>query len=166
MTHPLGRLSLAAACAALALPALASTAVALVSAPTATPAVIHFQRESYQQLLSQLRNREVHAVVLHPTGDKAHIALDDGGHMTVTYSPAEEPRLAELVRASGSSFAVATSTHKATPVHHKLRYIAGGLLIVVILVVLVVLLIGRRRTLEEEGAGGEAASAPPPAGSG
>jgi hypothetical protein len=176
MTNPIRRLPLAVACAVLALLALASTAVALVSAPAPAPAqeptpapaptVIHFQRESYQQLLAQLRNREVHAVVLHPTGYKAHVSLDDGGHMTVTYAPAQEPRLAELVRASGSSFAVATSTHKVAPVHHKLRYIAGGLLIVVILVVLVVLLIGRRRELEEDGPphADEAPSAAPPAG--
>jgi hypothetical protein len=171
MSNQIRRLSLVVACAVLALGGLASTALALVAAPGVEPAtatVIHFQRESYQQLLAQLRNREVHAVVLHPQGYKAHISLDNGGHMTVTYAAAEEPQLAALVRASGASFAVATSTHKAAPVHHKLRYIAGGVLIVVIVIVLVVLLIGRRRALEEEGPtghGDEAASAPP-AGSG
>jgi hypothetical protein len=157
MSNPIKPLSVAAACAALALFAFAPT-------PPAAATVIHFQHESYQQLLAQLRNREVHAVVLHPQGYKAHVSLNDGGHMTVTYIPTEEPRLAALVRASGSSFAVATSTHKAAPVHHKLRYIAGGVLIVVILVVLAVLLIGRRRELAEEedpSPGGEAASPPP-----
>jgi hypothetical protein len=161
MSNPIRPLAVAATCAALALFALA---LAPTPAPAAT--VIHFQHESYQQLLAQLRNREVHAVVLHPKGYKAHVSLNDGGHMTVTYSPTEEPRLAALVRASGSSFAVATSTHKAAPVHHKLRYIAGGVLIVVILVVLAVLLIGRRRELVEEDEeppqGGEAATPPTP----
>ncbi len=133
--------------AALALALLGSAAAGSASAATVT--VIHFQHESYQQLLTQLRNREVHAVVLHPKGYKAHVSLDDGGHMTVTYIPAEEPRLAEAARAGGASFTVATSTHKAAPVHHKLRYIAGAVLIVVILVVLVVLLVGRRRELVE-----------------
>ncbi|HWX43723.1 MAG TPA: hypothetical protein VNY52_00205 [Solirubrobacteraceae bacterium] len=169
MSNPIRRLPLAAACAALALLVLAPTALALVSAPGAEPAAaaIHFQHESYQQLLTQLRNREVHAVVLHPKGYKAHVSLDNGGHMTVTYVPAEESRLAEEVRASGASFAVAASTHKAAPVHHKLRYIAGGVLIVVILIVLVVLLIGRRRALDEEGSGhGDGAASAPPAGSG
>jgi hypothetical protein len=170
MSNPIRRLSLVAACAALALGGLASTALALVAAPEGAPAatVIHFQHESYQQLLSQLHNREVHAVVLHPQGYKAHVSLNNGGHMTVTYVVAEEPQLAALVRASGASFAVATSTHKAAPAHHKLRYIAGGVLIVVILIVLVVLLIGRRRAIEEEGssAPGEEAASAPPAGSG
>jgi hypothetical protein len=158
MSNPIKPHPVVATCAALAL---------LAFAPTPSPAatVIHFQHESYQQLLAQLHNREVHAVVLHTKGYKAHVSLNDGGHMTVTYSPTEEPRLAALARASGSSFAVATSTHKAAPVHHKLRYIAGGVLIVVILVVLAVLLVGRRRELIEEdepSQGGEAATPPTP----
>jgi hypothetical protein len=147
MSNPIGRPVPVprAVCVALALALLGIAAAGPASAAT----VVHFQHESYQQLLTQLRNREVRAVVLHAKGYKAHVSLDDGGHMTVTYTPAEEPRLAEAARAGGASFAVATSTHKAAPVHHKLRYIAGGALIVVILVVLVVLLIGRRRELVE-----------------
>ncbi|MFI5004212.1 MAG: hypothetical protein ACHQE6_04290 [Solirubrobacterales bacterium] len=136
----------------------------LLSLAAATPALAtHFQQESYQELLAQLHHREVIAVVLHPQGYKAHASLSNGGHMTVTYTPAEVPQLTAAARAGGSSFTLATSKPKSTAVHHKLRYIAGGVLIVVIVVVLVVLLIGRRRALEEEGhpQGGEAASAPP-----
>jgi hypothetical protein len=154
MSNPIRRLTLPAACAAFA----------LLSLLAATPALaVHFQRESYQELLAQLRHREVVAVVLHQQGYKAHASLTGGRHVTVTCTPAQEPRLSAAARAGGSSFTIATSTHKSTTAHHKLRYIAGGVLIVVILVVLVVLLIGRRRTLEEEGSsqGGEAASPPP-----
>jgi hypothetical protein len=170
MSDPIGRRGLRAACTArglrVAWTALALALLGVVSAgPASAATVIHFEHESYQQLLTQLRNREVHAVVLHQKGYRAHVSLNDGGHMTVTYTVAEEPRLAEAARAGGASFAVATSTHKAAPVHHKLRYIAGGVLIVVILVVLVVLLIGRRRELVEEGEvdGGETPAASPPA---
>jgi hypothetical protein len=157
MSHTIRRLTLSAVCAASLLLGLATT-----------PALAtHFQRESYQELLAQLHHREVLAVVLHPTGYKAHASLSGGGHVTVTYTPAEVPLLRAASLAGGSSFTIATSKPKSTTVHHKLRYIAGGILIVVIVVVLVVLLIGRRRALEEdEGAGGEAASASPPAGSG
>ena len=157
MTHAIRRLALAAVCAA-----------SLLLGLVATPAfATHFQPESYSELLAQLHHREVLAVVLHPQGYKAHASLSSGGHVTVTYTPAEVPLLRAASLAGGSSFTVATSKPKSTTVHHKLRYIAGGILIVVIVVVLVVLLIGRRRALEEEeGAGGEAASASPPAGSG
>ncbi len=143
MSHPIGRLALAAVCAASLLLGLAATPVLAASA-------IHFQRESSQQLLAQLRHREVIAVVLHPQGYKAHASLTSGQHFTATYTPAEEPQLSAAARAGGASFTVATSTHKSTTVHHKLRYIAGGVVIVVIVVVLVVLLLGRRRALEEE----------------
>ncbi|HEV3322597.1 MAG TPA: hypothetical protein VG147_10485 [Solirubrobacteraceae bacterium] len=151
MARSIRRLALAAGCTA--------TALGLV----ATPALAtHFQPESYQELQAQLHHREVLAVVLHTKGYKAHASLANGGHVTVTYTPAEVPLLRAAATAGGSSFAIATAKPKSTTVHHKLRYIAGGLLIVVIVVVLVVLLLGRRRTLEEEGHGGEAASAPPP----
>jgi hypothetical protein len=158
MKNPIRRLTLPAVCAALVLLSLA-----------AAPALAtHFQPESYQELLAQLRHREVVAVVLHTQGYKAHASLSDGGHFTVTYTPAEVPQLTAATRAGGSSFTIATAKPKSTTVHHKLRYIAGGVLIVVILVVLVVLLLGRRRAIVEEDSsqGGEAASTPPPAGSG
>jgi hypothetical protein len=139
-----------------------------LAAPVFAATVIHFQRESYEALLGQLRKGEVHAVVLHPQGYKAHVSLDNGGHMTVTYKPSEVAALEAQAHAHGSSFTIASATHKTTAAHHKLRYIAGAIVIVVIVVVLAVLLVGRRRALEEEDAGsasgGEPAAAPPGAG--
>jgi nitrate reductase gamma subunit len=153
MTRSIKRLALAAICVA--------TALGL----TATPALAtHFQPESYTELLAQLHKREIVAIVLHPTGPRAHASAHDGQHFTVIYTSSEVAPLRAAATAGGSSFAIATAKPKSTTTHHKLRYIAGGVLIVVIVVVLVVLLIGRRRTLEEEGPGGEAASASPPAG--
>jgi len=153
MTRSLRSFALAAICA--------TTALGLA----ATPALAtHFQSESYPELLAQLHKREIVAIVLHPTGPRAHASARNGGHFTVTYTQAEVEPLRAAATAGGSSFAIATAKPKSTTTHHKLRYIAGGVLIVVIVVVLVVLLIGRRRTLEEEGPGGEAASASPPAG--
>jgi hypothetical protein len=165
MSHSIRRPTLRALAALLTLLALAGTLAAPVIAATA----IHFQRESYEALLIQLRKGEVHAVVLHPQGYKAHVSLDDGGHMTVTYQPSDVAALQAQARAHGSSFTVATATRKTTATHHKLRYIAGAILIVVIVVVLAVLLVGRRRALVEDedaasGAGGGAATAPPGAG--
>jgi uncharacterized membrane protein len=127
-----------------------STLLGAIAAPVLAATGIHFQRESYQAFLAQLRKGEVHAVVLHPQGYKAHISLDDGRHMTVTYPPAEVAKLQARARAGNASFTVASATHKTTTTHHKLRYIAGAILIVVILVVLAVLLVGRRRALVEE----------------
>jgi hypothetical protein len=154
MAHLIRRLALAAICAAAALGLAATPALAT-----------HFQREGYSELLAQLHKREIVAIVLHPTGPKAHASARNGQHFTVIYTSAEVAPLRAAATAGGSSFVIATAKPKSTTVHHKLRYIAGGVLIVVIVVVLIVLLLGRRRTLEEEGPGGEAASPPPPAGS-
>jgi hypothetical protein len=121
-----------------------------IAAPTRAATTAHFQRENYQMLLVQIRRGEVHALVLHPQGYKAHASLDDGGHFTATYPPTEVGQLQALARAHNASFTVAKATHTATTAHHKLRYIAGGILIVVILVVLAVLLVGRRRALSED----------------
>ncbi len=155
MTRSIRCLALTAVCTATALGLAATPALAT-----------HFQPESYTELLAQLHKREIVAIVLHPTGPKAHASAHDGQHFTVTYTSSEVAPLRVAATAAGSSFAIATATPKSTTTHHKLRYIAGGILIVVIVVVLVVLLIGRRRTLEDEGVGGEAASTSPPAGSG
>jgi hypothetical protein len=165
MGYPIHRPTLSAFGASLCLMLLLSA----LAAPALASAPVHFQRESYQALLVQIRHGEVHALVLHPQGYKAHASLDNGGHFTAAYAPAEVAKLEALARAHNAAFTVAKSTPKAA-VHHKLRYIAGGILIVVILVVLAVLLVGRRRALsEEEAAAGaaprETAAAPPGPGS-
>jgi hypothetical protein len=146
MSHSTSRIPLRALRTLLALLVLAGTTAAPVLATT----IVHFQRESFGTLLLQLRKNEVHAVVLHPQGYKAHVSLNDGGHMTVAYQPSDVTLLEAQAHAHNASFAVATSTRKTTAVHHKLRYIAGAIVIVVIVVVLAVLLVGRRRALVED----------------
>jgi hypothetical protein len=146
MSHSTKRLPLRVLRTALVLLVLLGTTAGPALATTA----VHFQREGFGALLLQLRKNDVLAIVLHPQGYKAHVALSDGGHMTVTYQPSEVPLLEAQAHAHGSSFTIATSTHKTTTAHHKLRYIAAAILIVVILIVLAVLLVGRRRELVEE----------------
>lgn len=159
------------------LPAAACAAVATLAALTLlAPSALatHFEHESYQALLAQLHKREIVAVVLHPSGPVVHAATRNGKEFTIAYTQAEVAPLRAAAGAGGSSFTIATAKPASKTVHHKLRYIAGGVLIVVIVIVLVVLLLGRRRAIEEEegpgseggAASGEAASASPPAGSG
>jgi hypothetical protein len=80
--------------------------------------------------------------------------------MTVTYVASEQGKLVAQAQAAKARLKIApVQTKKASAVHHKLRYIAGGVLIVVIIVVLVVLLIGRRRVVAEDGRSGTGESA-------
>jgi uncharacterized membrane protein len=127
---------------------------AMVFAVPAGAAAVHFEKESLQAYEGELRHGEVHAVAFHPgtTTGHLHISLNNGGHMTVAYAASEQGKLVAEARAANARVKVAElATKKTAVVHHKLRYIAGGILIVVILVVLVVLLIGRRRAVAGEG---------------
>jgi len=136
---------------------LAAVCLALVATVLAVPAgaaTVHFQKESLQAYEGELHHGEVHAVTFHPgtTTGHLHISLNNGGHMTVSYAASEQAKLVTQAQAANARVKVATlKTKKTAAVHHKLRYIAGGILIVVILVVLVVLLIGRRRAVADEG---------------
>jgi hypothetical protein len=137
--------------------ALAAVCVTLAAAFVAAPAgaaTIHFQKESLQAYEGELHKGEVHAVTFHPgaTTGHLHVSLNNGGHMTVSYAASQQGKLVTQAQAVGARVKIATlKTKKAAAVHHKLRYIAGGILIGVILVVLLVLLIGRRRAVAEEG---------------
>jgi len=143
--------------------ALLITVLMLVSAASASAAsVIHFQSEGVSALKVQLGKHEVHAVTFHPTPapGHVHVSMNDGRHFTVVYTTAEQAQLTALARANGARYAVAVAKPKAAtkPVHHTLRYVAGGILVIVIIVVAAVLLVDRRRKLGEEGGG----DTPPP----
>jgi len=136
------RIALLAALLTLALAASAGAATA-----------IHFQPEGLPALKTQLHHHEVHALTFHPTPAPGHIhvSMNDGRHFTVLYIATEQPQLVVLARANGARYAVAVAKPKAAakPVHHTLRYVAGGILVLVIIVVAAVLLVDRRRKLSE-----------------
>jgi hypothetical protein len=126
-----------------------------LTASASAATVIHFQPESVSALNVQLHHHEVHALTFHPTPapGHVHVSLNDGRHLTVVYTASEEAQLVALAHADGTPVAVAVAKPKAAakPVHHTLRYVAGGILVVVIIVVAAVLLVDRRRKLGEEG---------------
>ncbi|MFZ1154759.1 MAG: hypothetical protein WAN93_07640 [Solirubrobacteraceae bacterium] len=135
--------------------ALAATALAV----PAGAATIHFEKESLQAYEGQLHHGQVHALTFHTGAGTGHlhISLNNGGHMTVVYPASQQTRLVAQAQAANARVKIAQlQTKKTAAVHHKLRYIAGGILIIVILIVLVVLLVGRRRAAADEG--------PPPSG--
>jgi hypothetical protein len=141
--------------------ALAASLLAFASLAPLAPAasaVVHFQRESYQAFQNQLTSGQVRAVTFNKKPHSAHVTLKNGALMLAVYPPLQEHQLAAELAAKGVPLTI-EHTHKTTtakPVHHKLRYIAGGILVLVILTILAVLLIGRRRNLADTGGGGVA----------
>lgn len=113
--------------------------------------IIHFEHENLAAYEHQLNGAEVHAATFHPRTDVIHVALNDGRRMTIAYNASEQSTLIAQLHAHHVPVSVAVATTKAKPVHHKLRYIVGGVLVVVIVIVLLVLLLGRRRTIAHEG---------------
>ncbi len=126
--------------------------VALAMAPGADGATIVYEPESQTVMLSQLQKGEVQSVVVNKRLRSLRVTLKDGRHVLVKYPAHHEPETVAALKARGVTVAILTPTQakaeaKKKPVHHKLRYIAGGILIVVIIVVAAVLLIDRRRKM-------------------
>jgi ATP-dependent Zn protease len=141
MKRSIGR---AAAALAACLLALAPLAIGAVQAAAAT---IHYQHESYEEFQRQMAAGQIGAVTFNKKPHSVHVTLKDGRHVLAIYPSHDEPQLAAQLSARGVPVAVEKSKAKAKPVHHTLRYIAGGILVVVILAILAVLLIGRRRNI-------------------
>jgi hypothetical protein len=124
-------------------------AFAATSAAVAAESAVHYTKESMQAYEQQLAGGKIQSATFNKQIRSLHLTLKDGTLVLVHYGPKEEPKLAAALQAKGvpvtiESKAVA-SKEAAKPVHHKLRYIAGGILIVVVIVVGAVLLVDRRR---------------------
>jgi hypothetical protein len=118
-------------------------------------AVIHYQKESLPTYERQLSGGEIAAATFNKKIRSLHLTLKNGQHVLVVYPPHEQAKFAAALEAKGIPVAVlepaaANAEIAKKPVHHKLRYIAGGILVLVIIVVGAVLLLDRRRKLAAE----------------
>ena len=131
---------------------LGSCLALAIPAPLATAAesTIKYEHESKQAYEQQLASRQIKEATFNKRVRSVHLTLTDGRHVLYKYPPKAEPAIAAALQARHVPVTVLTPTEaakeaKKTPVHHKLRYIAGGILIAVILIVGAVLLVDRRR---------------------
>jgi Flp pilus assembly protein TadB len=143
MTPPASRLvrsMLALSCAA---------AMLLGAAAQTSAAEVKYQRESEQEWKSQLTSRQIATVTINKRAQSLRTTLKDGRYVLANYPKHQSPRVEAELTANHVPFTVlskaqAAKLAKKTPVHHKLRYIAGGILLAVIVIVGAVLLIRRR----------------------
>jgi hypothetical protein len=138
------KIALSVACFACA--CLLPTAVAGAAAAP----VAHFQTESVQAYEQQLAAGQITAATFNRRVRSLHLTLKDGRHVLVKYVAHGEPKLAKELRAKRVPITVLKATEAKKegtkkPVHHKLRYIAGGIIVAVIIVVGAVLLVDRSR---------------------
>lgn len=127
---------------------------AAAASAVAAEAVVTYTDESLPAYAQQLASGQIQAATFNKKVRSLHLTLKDGRHVLVKYAPHEEPKLAAQLQVKHVpvTFEVPPGAAKSTtakPVHHKLRYIAGGILLAVIIVVGVVLLVDRQRKRAE-----------------
>lgn len=131
--------------------ALCLTLALLTAAASAGAAeAVHYTKESLSQFEGQMNAGQIQTAVFNKKIGSIRLTLKNGEHLLVHYgkgaAPSLEAKLKEKhVAVTVLSQAAANKQAKEAPVHHKLRYIAGGIVLAVIVVVGAVLLINRRR---------------------
>ena len=142
---------------------LAAAALTALAVPSLAAAVV-YTHESYTEAQKQIAAHQVQKATFNKKAHTVHLTLTDGRHVLASYPSHDEPAIAAQIKATGATVAVEKA--KTKPVHHKLRYIAGGILIVVILIVALVLGLNRRKDREEQAAAGADGAVPPAAAGG
>ncbi len=125
-------------------------AACLAPAAALAETTITYTHESMPAYEQQLASGQIQSATFNKRVRSLHLTLKNGTHVLVHYPAHDEPTLNAALTAKGIPVAVlkpaaAEAEAKKAPVHHKLRYIAGGILIVIVIVVGGVLLYDRRR---------------------
>jgi ATP-dependent Zn protease len=123
----------------------------LAQGALAAEGTITYKHESEPTFQQQLASKQVQSVAVNKRLRTLRVTLKDGTHVLARYPRKQEPQTVARLQAAGVAVSVlgnaaAEKEAKAPkPVHHKLRYIAGGILIAVIVIVGLVLLVNSRR---------------------
>jgi Tfp pilus assembly protein PilV len=141
------RLAACIACVVLACSLAAANAVAAEST--------HYTDESMQAYEQQLASGQIASATINRRLRSLRLTLKDGTHVRVIYPPKTEPAVAAALAAKHVHVTVLTPAQAKAEaakgkVHHKIRYIAGGVLIAIVVVVGAILLVKRRRGHLEE----------------
>jgi hypothetical protein len=135
-------IKIAVCVASLACASLTLAAVAAGAAVTPT-----YQNESLREFQQQLAGSQIQAVTINKKLLSLRVTLKDGRYVLAKYAHHEEPTIVADLHAKHVPVTVLTHAEavKEAPVHHKIRYIVGGVVIVVIILAGLVLFIKRRR---------------------
>jgi Skp family chaperone for outer membrane proteins len=140
---------------ALLLACLALACLLFAAPSMAAEGTVHYQKESFQEYEKQLAGSEILEATFNKRVRSIHLNLKDGRHVLVHYGKGEEPKLLTQLQSKGVPVTIekpaqAAAEAKKIPVHHKLRYIVGGIVIAIVIIVGAVLLIDRRRKRARE----------------
>jgi hypothetical protein len=141
--------------AAAALCVAGASAMLALSTASADAATIVYEPVSQTVFLHEIDSGQVVSATINKRARSVRATLKDGSHVRFKYERHHEPQTYALVRSRGVPVTILTQAEAKAelakvPVHHKIRYIAGGVLIALIVIVAAVLLINRRRRRREE----------------
>lgn len=125
-------------------------ALVLLCGAAVAGAEVHYTQESMHAYEQQLNAGQIKSATFNKRLRSLHLLLKDGRYVKVFYPPKDEPTLAAQLTAHHIPVSIlkpaqAEKEKKALPVHHKLRYIVGGIVLAIVVVVAIVLLVNRRR---------------------
>jgi hypothetical protein len=129
--------------------ALSCAVAMLLGGAAQASAEVKYQHESEQEWKSQLASGQIASVIINKRAQSLRTTLKDGRYVLANYRKHQSPRVESELSANHVPFSVLSKAQsaklaKTAPVHHKLRYIAGGILIGIIVIVGAVLLFRRR----------------------
>lgn len=129
--------------------ALSCAAAVLLGGAVPASAEVKYQHESEQEWKSQLTSGQVASVIINKRAQSVRTTLKDGRYVLANYPKHESQRVEAELTANHVPFTVLSKSQaeklaKKAPVHHKLRYIIGGILLGIIVIVGAVLLFRRR----------------------
>jgi hypothetical protein len=127
---------------------LVLVALPLASAGAAG-AEIAYTQESLPEYEHQLASGQVKAATINKRIRTVRVTLADGRYVKAKYAAHQEPSVVKALEAKHVPVTVlskaAADKEAKKGVHHKIRYIAGGILIAVVVIVGIVLVVDRRR---------------------
>jgi ATP-dependent Zn protease len=138
--------------AVLTLPLLALAVLALAASGAQGAA---YQKESFSEFEAQLKAGQIHEATINKRVRSVRLTLTDGRLVLTKYAPHEEPYVIRQLRTHHVPTTILTVTQAKKeqgkrPIHHKLRYIVGGVVIAVVVIVGGVVLYNRRRRFAAE----------------
>ena len=133
--------------------AVVSLLLALSLLPTSAHGAVSYTRETFAQYEEQLAAGQIQEVTINKRLRSLRVTLTDGRHVLAKYAPKEESKVSKRLRAKHVTVHVLSSTAAKSEqskgkVHHKLRYIAGGIVIAVVVIVGGVVFYNRRKRAE------------------
>jgi hypothetical protein len=128
-------------------------ALILLALAASTAHAAGYTHESFSVFETQLKSGEIREATINKRVRSVRTILADGRHVLAKYAAKEEPKIARELKAHNVAVTILTpaqakAEQSKAPIHHKIRYIVGGVVIGLVVIGGAVVLYRRRRTAQ------------------